>query len=133
MTTTDITRKLAAKVLETVDAGLVSGLGTLTPGCAAAGSLNLGYLNVANQECWAAFDRSRSLGQDRFGRSLAVFLALRPIVTRHRPTPDECPHLSTDTIVTCGQDSRLNLSHWLRVLHARYIRDLNPSPVKVTL
>lgn len=38
----------------------------------AAGSLNLGYLNAANQERGAAFDRSRALGQDRFGRSLSL-------------------------------------------------------------
>ena len=35
-----------------------------------AGSLNLGYMNAANAERGAAFDRSRALGNDTFGRAL---------------------------------------------------------------
>lgn len=36
----------------------------------AAGGLNLGYLNAANSERGAAFDRARALGNDIFGRNM---------------------------------------------------------------
>lgn len=41
-------------------------------------------------------------------------------LVRHRPTPHEVAHVSSDTIITCGPGTRFNLTHWGRVLAARY-------------
>lgn len=47
---------------------------------------------------------------------------------RHRPTPHVLAHVSSDTIVTYGPDTRLNLSHWYRVHEARVLHLLAPTP-----
>jgi hypothetical protein len=55
-----------------------------------------------------------------------------PATEYHTPRPDVLEHITTDSTLNLGSGSRLNVTHYARVLAARTVRQLTPLPFEVT-